>query len=239
MKIELWSDYACPYCYIGEKRLEKAMEAIANKEGIEVEFKAFELDPQASKEVTSTTKVRIAKKYRISEDEAQDMIDNITRTAAGEGLKYNYGTTRYTNTFDAHRVTKYAQSKGKTEIIEKLFDAYFTDNLELSNHQLLIDIASSIGLDKEEVKRVLDNNEFAEEVRNDEREAYVLGVQGVPFFLINRKYQLSGAQPVEMIRNALVRIMEEEKKENIVNIEKSAAMACSINGCNLEGNDND
>lgn len=239
MKIELWSDYACPYCYIGEKRLEKAIDGIANKEEIEIEFKAFELDPEASREVVSSTKVRISKKYRISENEAQNMIDNITSLALNEGLKYNYGTTRYTNTFDAHRVTKYAQSKGKNKIIEKLFDTYFTDNLELSNHQLLIDIAESVGLDRVEVKRVLDNNEFADDVRNDEREAYVLGVQGVPFFLINRKYKISGAQSSETIKNALIKIMEEEKKNSVLNIEKNTGMACGINGCNLEGNNND
>lgn len=233
MKIELWSDYACPYCYIGEKRLEKAMESIKEKNDIEVIFRAFELDPEASKEVVSTTKVRIANKYRMSEDRAQDMIDNITKMAEEEGLEYNYGTTRYTNTFDAHRVTKYAQSKGNKEIIDKLFTAYFTDNLELSNHDVLIDIAEKVGLDRVEVKKVLDNNEFAEEVREDEREAYLIGAQAVPFFLINEKYTIGGAQSSELIKEALVRILAEEKQQNLVRIDNSQGMVCGIDGCHM------
>ena len=233
MKIELWSDYACPYCYIGEKRLEKAIESLNEKDDIEVVFRAFELDPEASRETTSTTKARIEKKYRISEEKAQDMIDNITEMAAAEGLEYNYGTTLYTNTFDAHRVTKYAQTKGKKEIIEKLFAAYFTDNLQLSSHDLLIDIAEEAGLDREEVKRVLDSGEFSEEVRADEREAYLMGANAVPFFLINEKYTIAGAQSTELIKEALVKVLAEERRNKLISIDNLEGMVCGIDGCHM------
>jgi len=136
MKIELWSDYACPYCYIGEIRLEKALEEIDNKNEIEVIMRSFELDPNASYEMTSTTLERFAKKYGLSEEMAKQRIDEITNIAIEEGIDFRYISTRYTNTFDAHRLTKFAESKGKKGISEKLFRAYFTDNMEFMEYHI-------------------------------------------------------------------------------------------------------
>ena len=136
MKIEIWSDYACPFCYIGEKRLEKALAAIPDK-NIEVIFKSFELDPTAPKNVTSNTVDRFAEKYGLSKTEAAERIEQISQMGRAEGIDFKYASTLYTNTFDALRLTKLAQDKGRTEIIEKLFDAYFTKNLELSNFDVL------------------------------------------------------------------------------------------------------
>ena len=228
MKIEIWSDYACPYCYIGERQLEKALESFSGKEDIDISYKAFELDPTASYEVTTTTKDRVAKKYGYTSEQAQQMIDNVTKYAKSVGLEYHYDTVRYTNTFDAHRIAKYAETKGKgVEISEKLFHAYFTENKEMSDHKALEDIAVEIGLDKLEVEDVLKNKKFAEDVRNDEYEASRLGINSVPFFLINGKYSLSGAQPPEALKNIIEKALQEEKIET----DNLGGMVCGIDGC--------
>lgn len=136
MKIEIWSDYACPFCYIGEKRLERALAELGDTT-VSVEFRSFELDPTAGREVTSSTPKRFALKYGLSLDAAQERIEQISLMGRREGIDFRYSTTRYTNTFDALRLTKYAQEHGHDEIIGKLFDAYFTKNLELSDRAVL------------------------------------------------------------------------------------------------------
>ena len=125
MKIEIWSDYACPFCYIGEKRLEKALAEVGSND-IDIEFKSFELDPTASKEVVSDTVDRFAIKYGMSKEEATHRIEQISLMGRREGIDFKYATTQYTNTFDSLRLTKLAQKYGHNEIIIKLFDAYFT-----------------------------------------------------------------------------------------------------------------
>ena len=212
MKIEIWSDYACPYCYIGKRRLEKALENFSDREDIDISFKSFELDPSASYKTTTKTRERISEKYRINLEKAQQMIDSITEYAKRVGLDYNYGTTRYTNTFDAHRIAKYAETKGKgIEISEKLLHAYFTENKQMSDQKVLTDIATEIGLDKLGVEDVLKDKKFAEDVRNDEYEASRLGIHAVPFFLINEKYSISGAQPSKVFKKAIEKALQEEK----------------------------
>ena len=228
MKIEIWSDYACPYCYIGERQLEKALESFSDKESIEISYKAFELDPTASYKVTTTTKDRVARKYGYTSEQAQQMIDNVTKYAKSVGLEYHYDTVRYTNTFDAHRIAKYAETKGKgAKISEKLFHAYFTENKEMSDHKALTDIAVEIGLDKLEVEDVLKNKKFSEDVRNDEYEASRLRIHAVPFFLINGKYSLSGAQPPEAFEKIFKKVLKEEKIE----VDNLGGMVCGIDGC--------
>lgn len=207
MKIEIWSDYACPFCYIGEKRLSKAIESIGARDKFEIEFRSFELDPYASKEVESSTIDRFAEKYRLSHEQAAARVESISEMGRGEGIDFRYAETRYTNTFDAHRLTKFAQSKGRTEIIAKLFDAYFTKCLELADHSVLKKIAVECGLDPIEVDDVLASDRFEKEVINDERLAAELGVHAVPFFLIDGRYSLSGAESTEVIRGALLKIL--------------------------------
>jgi predicted DsbA family dithiol-disulfide isomerase len=233
MKIEIWSDYACPYCYIGERQLEKALESFSGKEGIDISFKGFELDPSASYETTNT-KERISGKYHISLEKAQQMIDSITEYAKRVGLDYNYGTTRYTNTFDAHRIAKYAETKGKgLEMSEKLFHAYFTENKQMSDHKVLTDIAMEVGLDKLEAEDVLKNKKFEEDVRNDEYEASTLGIQAVPFFLINEKYSISGAQSVEVFEKTIEKALQEERILESVEDDDLGGMVCNSDGCSI------
>lgn len=224
MKIEVWSDYACPFCYIGEKRLSRALTEIGKD--VEVEFKSFELDPTASKDVISATDERFAQKYGLSLDAARKKIEQISLMGRREGIDFKYLTTRYTNTFDALRLTKFAQEKGHNEIITKLFDAYFTKNLELSDHKVLKKIAVECGLDENEVEEVLNSDKYAAEVREDERKAALIGIHGVPYFIIGGKYGLSGAQPVEILKQAINEALTEEK---------FSGMTCGADGCKFDG----
>ena len=225
MKIEIWSDYACPFCYIGEKRLEKAIAEINSNNKIEIEFKSFELDPTASPEVVSNTVDRFALKYGMSKEEASKRIEQISMMGQREGIDFKYATTRYTNTFDSLRLTKLAQKRGHNEIIVKLFDAYFTKNLELSDHNVLKTIALECRLDENEVDEVLKSDKYATEVREDEREAEIYGIHAVPCFLINEKYSFSGAQPVKVLKEAIESILDKESVEELDGI------ACGPNGC--------
>ena len=228
MKIEIWSDYACPFCYIGEKRLEKALAEVGS-DNIDIEFKSFELDPTASNEVVSDTVDRFAIKYGMSKEDAAHRIEQISMMGRREGIDFKYSSTRYTNTFDSLRLTKLAQERGHNEIITKLFDAYFTKNLELSNHGVLKKIAVECGLDENEVDELLKGDKYAADVRNDEREAVMLGIHGVPYFVIGGKYGLSGAQPVEVLKQAINEALTDEAETEF------NGMTCGANGCHFEG----
>ena len=228
MKIEVWSDYACPFCYIGEKRLARALEEVGDK-NISVEFKSFELDPEASRNVESSTPERFAVKYGLSLEAAKERIEQISLMGRREGIDFRYATTRYTNTFDALRLTKLAQERGHDEIITKLFDAYFTKNLELSDHAVLKKIAAECGLDAGEVDDVLNGDRYAEDVRADEIIAARLGIHGVPYFIVGGKYGLSGAQPVDVIKQAITDALTDEAEE------KFNGMTCGADGCHFDG----
>ncbi len=234
MKIEIWSDYACPYCYIGKRRLEKALENFSDRENIEISFKSFELDPSASYKTTTNTRERISGKYRISIQKAQQMIDGITEYAKSVGLDFNYDTVHYTNTFDAHRIAKYAETKGKgIEISEKLLYAYFTENKQMSDHKVLTDIASEIGLDKLEVENILKGKKFAADVRNDEYESSRLGIQVVPFLLINGKYSITGVKPSKVLIKAIEKALQEEKILECIEDDNLDGMVCNSDGCSI------
>ena len=225
MKIEIWSDYACPFCYIGEKRLQRALSELGDK-NISVEFKSFELDPSASRQVQSSTAERFAIKYGLTLEAATERIEQISRMGRNEGIDFRYLTTRYTNTFDALRLTKLAQSQGHDEIIEKFFDAYFTKNLELSDHAVLKKIALDCGLDGNEVDAVLSSDRYAEDVRADEIQAARLGIHGVPYFVVGGKYGLSGAQPSDILKQAITDALTEENFDG---------MTCGADGCRFDG----
>lgn len=228
MKIEIWSDYACPYCYIGKRNLEKALENFEHKDKIEIVHKAFELYPQMSKEVTTTTQGRIEQKYGKTPQEAKEMISHIEKIAEGVGLEMNYASVQNTNTIDAHRLTKLAEENGKAnEMNERLFKAYFTDNIALGDTQNLIQLSKEIGLDTEKVSLMLNSETYIETVKNDEYEAQQLGVRGVPFFLIGEKIALPGAVSPDGMLSAIKRAWNEEEKQN------EQGMSCGIDGCEI------
>ena len=165
----------------------------------------------------------------MSKEDAAHRIEQISMMGRREGIDFKYASTRYTNTFDSLRLTKLAQERGHNEIITKLFDAYFTKNLELSDHDVLKNIAIECGLDENEVEELLKGNKYAAEVRNDEKEAAMLGIHGVPYFVIGSKYGLSGAQPVEVLKQAINEALTDETEAAF------NGMTCGPNGCHFEG----
>ena len=237
MKITYWSDYACPYCYIGETRLKKAIAQIPELEDVEIEMKAFQLDPSAGDHAAGDTQTRFAHKYGLSFEEAGRRIEGISRLGQREGLDFRYAQTLFTNTMDAHRLTKLAQSKGRPELaeqlIEKLFEAYFTDNKELADHQLLQKIGEECGLDGEEVKKLLESDQYREDVIADEQMAYQSGIHAVPFFVIGG-YGIAGAQTTDGLKKALITAMRQEKEAADAKAgEAQEGMTCGPDGCRL------
>lgn len=231
MKITYWSDYACPYCYIGEARLKKAIADIPELKDVEIEMKAFQLDPSAGKHAAGNTQTRFAHKYGISMQEAGETIEHISQMGIAEGLDFKYATTLFTNTMDAHRLTKLAQSKNDPElaekIIEALFKAYFTDNKELADKELLQKIGEDAGLDAEEVKEVLSSDKYKDEVLLDEREAARYGIHSVPFFVVGQ-YGISGAQSVDGMKATIMKVMEES-----AGAVTEQGMSCGPDGCHI------
>jgi predicted DsbA family dithiol-disulfide isomerase len=212
MKIEVWSDFVCPFCYIGKRRLEQALAQFPHKDQVEIEYKSFELDPNAPKDSDKNIHELLASKYGMTVEQAKQQNDGIRQHAASVGLTYHFDTMKPTNTFDAHRLAKFAKTKGKeAEITEKLMYAYFTESKHIGDHETLADIAESAGLDRQEALKVLeDKNAYANDVRIDQAIAQQYGIRGVPYFVINQKYAISGAQPTETFINALNKVWEEE-----------------------------
>lgn len=232
LKITYWSDYACPYCYIGEARMKKAIEQVPELGEVKIEMKSFQLDPGAGEHATGDTQTRFAKKYGLTMDHAARSIEHISKMGQDEGIDFKYATTLFTNTMDAHRLTKLAESKGDPKVTDKvitaLFDAYFTQNEELADRDLLCRIGVQCGLDREEVQQMLRSDRFRDEVLLDERQAAAMGVHAVPFFVIDGKYTVSGAPETEGFRRALAEIAEKNSRESI-----AQGSSCGPEGCRL------
>lgn len=233
LNIVYWSDYACPYCYIGEARLEKAIEELGLQGQVEIETRAFELDPEAPKTVETVTVDRFAVKYHLTREQAQEQIDHISQLGIEMGIDFRYATTLYTNTRDAHRLTKLAQSKNDPELAAKvsklLFDAYFTRNEKLAEHDVLLRVAREAGLDEQEARQLLAGNQYDDEVRFDEREAMMRGIHGVPYFIINGKFTIPGALSVNAFKHTLERALKEQQE----NVTEEKAHQCGPDGCAL------
>ena len=196
MKIEVWSDYVCPFCYIGKKQLEKAIKNSGYDGQIDVEFKSFLLDPTTPIDTEESIYTSLARKYNMSEQEAKNMTSNVASRAKEVGLDYNFDDMKTANTTAAHRLAKLAAEQGKAEIYnERLMKAYFLEGEAIGRHDVLKRLAKEAELDMETVQRVLESNEYEEAIEQDIYEAQQIGVRGVPFFVFNNKYGVSGAQP--------------------------------------------
>ncbi|MDE6782164.1 MAG: DsbA family oxidoreductase, partial [Paramuribaculum sp.] len=209
MTLTIWSDFACPYCYIGERRLQKAIEEMGLTDDVRIDYRAYELDPNAPKVVTGSTPERFARKYRLSLEDARKKVDEISALGREIGIDFRYATTQYSNTRDAHRLMKLAEAKYDRATVERLnealFAAYFTENLVLADHAVLLDKAVSVGMNADEVKAVLDSDEYVDEVRLDEREAAMRGVRGVPYIVFGGIFAVPGAMEVAGFKMALER----------------------------------
>lgn len=233
LKIEVWSDYACPFCYIGKRHLEEALENFSHNDTVSVEYKSFELDPNAEIDTSLSVYELLAKKYGTSIDQAKKMTQGLVEQGQSAGLQFHFDTNIPTNTFDAHRLTKFARTKGKAvELAEIILRAHLVDSLHIGNKSTLLDLAEKAGLDREKSETVLAGREFSEEVRFDENEAKEIGVQGVPFFVFNRKYAISGAQPTEVFVNTIEKILEEEKSSSpFQTLGTANGLTCNEDGC--------
>ncbi|THF68300.1 DsbA family oxidoreductase [Deinococcus sp. Arct2-2] len=210
LRVDIWSDIACPWCYVGKRRFETALEGFAGRDAVEVVWHAFELDPSAPVEETRKMRDILGSKYGQGAAGAQAMLDNMTQTAAAEGLEYPFERLVPTNTFDAHRVIHLAAHEGKQDAMkERLLAAYFTEGKHVGSRDTLATLAAEVGLDGAAVRAALDTDAGAAEVRQDQTQARAYGISGVPFFVLGGKYGVSGAQPAEVLRGALEQLWGE------------------------------
>lgn len=233
MKVEIWSDYQCPFCYIGKRRFEDALSQFEHKSQVEVEFRSFELNPEAERDINMSQNEMLAKKYGMSQAQVEANSQNMTQQAAELGLEYHLDKVILTNSFDSHRLMHFAETKGKgKEMNERLFKAYFTEGKHIGDHATLADLAKEVGLDKPEVESMLAGTSFTAEVRGNEQEGSLLGITGVPFYVINRKYGISGAQPPEAFLDTLRKVWAEENPLQMVN-DPATGDACTDGSCNI------
>lgn len=215
MKIEIWSDVMCPFCYIGKRKFENALATFENKDAVSIEWKSFQLNPQMKTEPNKNINEYLAEIKGWSLEQAQAMNQTVVEIAKQVGLQYNMDKAVVANSFDAHRIVQLAKTKGKGDAMEeRLFKGYFTEGLNIADYQTLMKIGCEIGLDSAEISDVLNTTAFAEEVNGDVREAQQLGIRGVPFFVIDRKYGVSGAQESETFLNAINKAWEERTIKN-------------------------
>lgn len=206
LSVQVWSDLACPWCYVGKRRLEAAIARLPEPAGIEVTWRSFELDPAAPRVGPAGVSYaeRLARKYGTSDAEARGMIDRMTAVAAAEGLPFRFDLVRPGNTFDAHRLLHLARARGAQDALkERLLRGYLTEGEALGDPATLARLAAEAGLDGDEVRGVLSGEAYADGVRADEQEARRLGIHAVPFFVLGGRYGVSGAQPVEVLQQAL------------------------------------
>ncbi|WP_207514523.1 DsbA family oxidoreductase [Longitalea luteola] len=214
MKVEIWSDVMCPFCYIGKRRFESALQELPFRNEIEVEWKSFQLDPSLKHEPGKNINQYLAERKGISVPKAKELNEQVTNMAAAEGLQYDFDKAVVANSFDAHRFSQLAKKYGKGDAAEEsLFKAYFTEGKNISDLDTLVDLGKSIGLDGAEVKQTLEGDAYANEVKKDIAEAEAIGVRGVPFFVVDRKYAVSGAQAADTFKQVFERAYTEWKKE--------------------------
>jgi predicted DsbA family dithiol-disulfide isomerase len=204
MDIEIWSDIACPWCYVGKRRLEAALARFEHRDDVRVTWRAFELDPSAPPEREGDRAARMAEKYGMSVERAREMETQMVQTAAGEGLDFRFDIQRSGSTFDGHRVIHLAGEHGLGDAMkERLLRAYFSEGELMSDHETLIRLAGEAGLEPDEVRQMLASDRYADAVRDDERTAGQFGISAVPTFVVDRTLGASGAHPPEALLELL------------------------------------
>ncbi len=206
LRVEVWSDVVCPWCYLGKRRLESALEQFPQRDQVEVVWRSFQLDPSVPEGTTYPTLPALAAKYRRSEDEMRDMQAHVEQVAAGEGLEYRLADTLSGNTLLAHELLHLAAEHGKrNELKERLLHAYFEKGRPVFDVDALVPFAVEVGLEETEVREALTDRRHLAAVREDAATAQALGTTGIPFFVVDRKYGAAGAQPAELLLQLLER----------------------------------
>jgi predicted DsbA family dithiol-disulfide isomerase len=215
MKVDIWSDVMCPFCYIGKRKFEDALAQFANRDDIEIEWHSFQLDPDVTPQPGRDVYSYLAERKGISDAQSRQMHDNVVAMAKQVGLQYNFDKAVIANSFDAHRIGHLAKKYGKGDAMEEqLFRGYFTEGKDIASHDVLVAMAKAIGIDEAEARQVLNSNMYADAVAADIQRAAQIGVRGVPFFVLNNKYAVSGAQQPETFLQALSQAWKEYEKDN-------------------------
>jgi len=233
MRIEIWSDVVCPWCYIGKRRLEQALEQFEHRDDVEVVYRSFELDPSAPQVATETTVEALARKWGTDVVGARQAMARGDEVAAQEGLRFRHHDAPRARTVDAHRLLHLALDAGvQAELKEALLAAYFTRGESMGDHDVLRKAAVEAGLDPARVDEVLGSSEYAEAVQADIDQARAFGAKGVPFYVVDRKYGISGAQPTEVFSQVLERAWDDSHPRlDLVGTDATGADACGPDGC--------
>jgi predicted DsbA family dithiol-disulfide isomerase len=212
MKIEIWSDIACPFCYIGKRKLEKAIQKLPDSSSIQIEWKSFQLNPDLQTNENQNTLTYLSQTKGWTLDQTIQMTEQVAAMGKEEGLNFDFEHTLVANTKQAHRLLHFAKEKGKQDALkEGLFQAYFEEGKNIDQKEILLDCAEAVGLARAEAKQVLDSASFDAAIDQDVYESRLIGVQGVPFFVFDRKFGISGAQPDEVFDRTLQQAFQEIK----------------------------
>jgi predicted DsbA family dithiol-disulfide isomerase len=214
MRVEIWSDVVCPWCYIGKRHFESALERFEHRDQVEVVWRAFELDPAAPAEREGEYTARLASKYAIPVSEAEEMVERMTRVGDDAGVDFRFDRARPGNTFDAHRLIHLGLERGVQDAVEeRLLAATFTEGRPVGSREALVEVAVEAGLDEDEATSVLAGDRYADDVRADEQLARTFGISAVPFFVIDRAYGLAGAQHPDVILDVLRQVWTDSRPE--------------------------
>jgi predicted DsbA family dithiol-disulfide isomerase len=230
LRVDVWSDIACPWCYVGKRRFERALKDFPHAEDVQVVWHSFELDPAAPQERDASVShvARIAKKYGISTEQARRNSDRLCDTARGEGLAFDFEHIRSGNMFDAHRLVHLGRTRGiQGTVKERFLKAYLEEGALMSDHATLVRLAVEAGLNEGEATDVLTSDQYADAVRADEAQANQLGISGVPCFVLDGRFAVSGAQPSELLLSALHQAWSEREPAP----ELAEGAVCGPDGC--------
>ena len=226
MQVEIWSDVVCPWCFIGKRRFEDALSRFPHAKDVDVVWRSFELDPSAPFSHGVDNAARLAAKYGVSREQAEAMLERMTRVADDEGLAFRLDIARSGRTFDAHRLLHLAAEHGLQDALKEAFlSAYQEKGQHIADPDVLMAVAVEVGLDETEVRDLLEGDRYSDDVRNDERQGHEIGVQGVPFFVFDRRYAVSGAQASDVLLEVLERTWSDREPVQVV-----AGESCDIDG---------
>ena len=232
MKVEIWSDVVCPWCYLGKRRFEAALAQFEHRDQVEIIWRSYQLDPNAPRTSGETLNEMLAKKYGMNIKQAAANHDRLTALGAEAGLEYHFEQAKPGNTFDAHRLIHLAASKGlQGAVKERLMQAYFTDGAAIGDDEALIQIVSEVGIDADDARAALASDAYADEVRADEQRARALGIHGVPFFALDEQYGVSGAQPAEVFLQVLEQAWAESHPLITVGGDTEDSGVCEDDSC--------
>lgn len=231
MKVEIWSDIMCPFCYIGKRKFEAALASFPQRDSVEVVWLSFQLDPSITYQAGTDAYTYLAERKGQTRSWSVQMHNSVAQSAKAVGLEYNFDIVKVANSFDAHRVIQLAKKHLLgNEIEERFFKAYFCEGALMSDHETLVQLAAEVGLDREEVRNVLESQMYADEVRKDGEDARRFGANGVPFFVMDRKYAVSGAQDSSVFLETLTKAFNDWKLNNQVFTDIPGGNVCTPAG---------